>query len=353
MEISLSQINSMEIPERFGAYKTIRVLGQGAFGAVVKALDQRNDTYVAAKIVDREQLIDTTSFKHFEHETRILSSINHPNIVHIKEILYFDDKIVIVMDICKCGDLFDHLTRNGRVSVKDSYKILSQLVSALAYLHQKGISHRDLKPENIVLDFNLTPKIIDFGVCCQTNSLTSSFVGTDFFIPPEILHQKKYDPKKADIYSLGVTAFLMTTGFLPFRTHKEYALFAKNGRLIGSDCIPSESLKNIILKMMSFDPDNRPTATELYALIQKEMEAEEKTQNITLPAINQHLSLSNHHSLLTVSKRTPLALGRDRSKQSALNGSMSWIRKRSAQSIPIMPHRISPSIIATPSKQLF
>ena len=347
MELKQTHLTAIEIPERFGPYKTVRVLGRGAFGAVVKAIDQRCDAYVAAKIVDRNQLIELDVFKHFEHETRILSSINHPNIVRIREIIYLEKYIIIIMDMCKCGDLFDHLSRNYKVSVADAYHILIQLVSALAYLHKRGIAHRDIKPENVVFDMNLSAKLIDFGVCCQTHSLASSFVGTDFFIAPEIISQPKYDPKKADIYSLGVTAFLMVTGFIPFRTTREYNAFVKTGKLPGIEEIESEPLKNIILNMMSFNPERRPSASELLDTLQEQLLIYQKEKGNQQPQQQKprNIPLGNHFSMLTVSKREKELIGLSRGRKSGLNGSISWVRKRSAQSIPLLPNRIGPSFL--------
>ena len=349
MDLQQTHFTSIEIPERFGPYKTIRVLGRGAFGAVVKAIDQRCDAYVAAKIVDRQQLIEHDAFKHFEHETRILSSIDHPNIVHIREIVYLERFIIIIMDMCKCGDLFDHLSRNCKVSIRDAYHILIQLVSALSYLHKRGIAHRDIKPENVVFDMNLTAKLIDFGVCCQTHSLASSFVGTDFFIAPEIIAQPQYDPKKADIYSLGVTAFLMVTGFIPFRTSREYNLFAKTGKIPGLDSIESDPLKGIILNMMSYNPEKRPSAPELLDALQEQLLLLEKEQGKAVQQAPKHIPLGNHFSMLTVSKREKGLSGLARAKRAGLNGSISWVRKRSAQSIPLLPNRIGPSFLISPS----
>ena len=90
------------------------------------------------------------------------------------------------------------------------------MISAIAYVHEKGIVHRDLKPENLLLDLQFNLKIADFGLACEQQSDLNQFAGTLTYMAPEILERKAYDGFGTDIFSCGVILFFMATGRPPF-----------------------------------------------------------------------------------------------------------------------------------------
>jgi serine/threonine protein kinase len=198
-----------------GHYEIDRKIGTGAFGIVVVAKHLRTDEVVAIKIVARSILREESILATFEQECRIHASLCHENIVRLREILYCEDSIGIVLDFCEGGDLLDLVQSGSYVSQKQMFNIFYQIVKGVQYLHHRGIAHLDLKPENIFLTQDRTVKIGDFG-CCQERPAHSSFNitrGTPAFSAPEMFIAPNKDNRPADVWSLGILLAAMSCGF--------------------------------------------------------------------------------------------------------------------------------------------
>lgn len=149
---------------------------------------------------------------------------------------------------------------------------MKQLVDAVGYMHSKNLVHRDLKLENILFDKELNLKIADFGFATFRNtSQLSSYRGTKTYMAPEIKEGKIYDGKKADIFSLGVILFIMVQGIFPFAEAKSndyyYKLilegqYEKYWEKVAGKRF-SDEFKDLLLRMISYDPSKRPTIEEL------------------------------------------------------------------------------------------
>lgn len=139
--------------------------------------------------------------------------------------------MILVMEYCEGGDLFSRLDKTKfKIPEKRAVSYVHQILLALCYLHEYGITHRDLKPENILLENNSDDsrlKLIDFGlskIIGPNESCTEPY-GTLSYVAPEVLMEKPYN-KQADMWTLGVMAYLFCVGFLPF-DHKEERVIAK------------------------------------------------------------------------------------------------------------------------------
>lgn len=119
----------------------------------------------------------------------------HENIAQIYEVIRRDNKIYIFMEHCKNGELFDKINRTGPMAEKEAAKIFHQILSALLYLKESGLSHRDIKPENVLFDENWNVKLIDFGFSCLTNlgEFRRTICGTPSYTAPEIIKRQNYD----------------------------------------------------------------------------------------------------------------------------------------------------------------
>ena len=143
----------MSFPREFNGYRVVKRLGRGAFSEVVLVVDKDNNKY-AAKIVDEIAIIQQGLNDHFQQELIITSKLKHPNIVECKEYFRVDRYMIIIMEYCPNGDLFNIILRNKRLSERETLRIGNCILDALKYLHERNIAHRDIKPENIVFDAN-------------------------------------------------------------------------------------------------------------------------------------------------------------------------------------------------------
>lgn len=117
------------------------------------------------------------------------------------------------------GDLFSYVKENGQIDEVQFEKIFTQITSALVHIHSKSILHRDIKLDNILLDKNLNVKLCDFGISklMKPNKAITEHIGTPVYLAPEIISEKGYTGFAADIWSLGVTAYISLTGEVPFK----------------------------------------------------------------------------------------------------------------------------------------
>jgi len=145
-------------------------------------------------------------------------------------------KIFIVLELVTGGELFDKIVREGRFDEKTARFYFRQLVRGVKYCHKAGVCHRDLKPENLLLDGDGNLKISDFGLSAlytgstEDNSratLLHTTCGTPNYVAPEVLNDKGYDGRAADVWSMGVILYVLLAGYLPFDEPIMSALFRK------------------------------------------------------------------------------------------------------------------------------
>ncbi|KAB2040610.1 hypothetical protein ES319_D02G096100v1 [Gossypium barbadense] len=191
-------------------YEIVKDIGSGNFGVAKLVRDRWTKELFAVKFIERGHKID----EHVQREIMNHRSLKHPNIVRYKEVLITPTHLAIVMEYAAGGELFERICSAGRFSEDE------QLISGVSYCHSMEICHRDLKLENTLLDGSTAPrvKICDFGYSKSSvlHSQPKSTVGTPAYIAPEVLSKKEYDGKIADVWSCGVTLFVMLVGAYPF-----------------------------------------------------------------------------------------------------------------------------------------
>ncbi|KAF4041803.1 Protein kinase domain [Phytophthora infestans] len=123
------------------------------------------------------------------------------------------DSVFIAMDFCPGGDLYDYVTAKPgrRVPEAEALSLFAQIAKGLSFLHAIGVAHRDISLENVLLKDGLV-KICDFGLSSNANQFSADFVGKFYYMAPEVTQGAVYDPKGADVWSLGVLLFIMLTG---------------------------------------------------------------------------------------------------------------------------------------------
>ena len=205
-------------------YELGEPIGQGGFAKVFKANDVRLDRSVAIKVI-RPDLAGARAFlDRFKREGVALAKLRHPGIVPIYDIRECGDLIYYVMPFIDGENLKDRLERLGRLPPFEAHRILSELSDAITAAHRSGIIHRDIKPENIILEGNLRKVLLmDFGIAksaeAENQRLTGSgvLVGTPTYMSPEQAAGDMEIDQRADIYALGVLAYHMVVGELPFK----------------------------------------------------------------------------------------------------------------------------------------
>ncbi|TVU36370.1 hypothetical protein EJB05_18302 [Eragrostis curvula] len=197
-------------------YEPMRDIGSGNFGVARLMRNRETRELVAVKFIERGPRIDENVYREIINHR----SLRHPNIIRFKEVILTPTHLMIVMEFAAGGELFDRICDRGRFSEDEARYFFQQLICGVSYCHFMQICHRDLKLENVLLDGSPAPrlKICDFGYSKSSvlHSKPKSAVGTPAYIAPEVLSRREYDGKLADVWSCGVTLYVMLVGAYPF-----------------------------------------------------------------------------------------------------------------------------------------
>ncbi|KAH9664512.1 serine/threonine-protein kinase SAPK2 [Citrus sinensis] len=236
-------------------FEILKDIGSGNFGVAKLVRDKWSGELYAVKYIQRGQKID----EHVQREIMNHRALKHPNIIRFKEVFLTPTELAIVMEYAAGGELFERICSAGRFSEDEARYFFQQLISGVSYCHSMQICHRDLKLENTLLDGSKAPrlKICDFGYSKSSvlHSQPKSTVGTPAYIAPEVLSRKEYDGKIADVWSCGVTLYVMLVGAYPFEDPEDPRNFKKTIQRITIPEIQKHPwfLKNLPIEFMEED----------------------------------------------------------------------------------------------------
>jgi serine/threonine protein kinase/tetratricopeptide (TPR) repeat protein len=201
-------------------YEILKRLGEGGMGAVYKARDHELDRLVALKVIRPELAGHPDILRRFKQELILARQVTHKNVVRIFDLGSADGRKFITMDFIDGQDLKSILTERGKLPAAEVTPILQQICQGLEAAHSEGVVHRDLKPQNIMVDDAGRVWLMDFGLARSMEmaglTRTGVLMGTPDYMSPEQARAEKVDAR-SDLFSLGIIAYEMLAGQLPFQ----------------------------------------------------------------------------------------------------------------------------------------
>lgn len=248
-----------------GRYEITELIGTGGMADVYKGMDVVENKAVAVKILKNEYSENEEFLRRFRNESKAIAVLNHPNIVKIYDVGFTDSIQYIIMEYIDGETLKEYITKEDKVSWKDTIHFVVQILRALQHAHDKGVVHRDIKPQNIMVFNDGTVKVMDFGIAKfardEGKTATDQAIGSVHYISPEQASGATTDAK-SDIYSVGVMMYEMLTGKKPFDSDNPVAIalmhtrdIPERPRAVNPD-IP-DGLEEIVLRAMEKDPSDR------------------------------------------------------------------------------------------------
>ena len=247
-------------------YELTKFIGRGGFAEVWLVSDQLTGLEEALKIYAPGSGMDDDGLKLFVKELSVVHDLRHSNLLTPKMLGQCENQPYLILPYCPNGSLNKYV---GSCDEELAWKILEQVASGLAYLHQRNIVHQDIKPDNILLDANSDCVITDFGISLKAQSTLRKSMriqansGTMDYMAPERFSAEPHPIPANDVWSLGAMMFEMIEGVVPFAAQLG-GLAQMNGAQIPTmHGEVSDSLKRVITSMLDAKADNRPTAAQV------------------------------------------------------------------------------------------
>ena len=251
-------------------YQIIKKIGEGSYAKIYKVKKDNSDTlYVLKNIPVSEE--DYSSMNEILNESSILSQCDNIYIIKYYDSFFFSGTFNIITEFCPYGDLFGYIkfykVRGSRIEEKIIWIIFIQLSLGLGYLHHKKILHRDIKTKNIFIKNNLTVKIGDFGIAkilSSTSSYAHTFIGTPYYISPELCKDQPYNDK-SDVWALGCVLYELCTLNHPFEGGTQVEIYEKILTQKFKSINPeySSDLKKMVDLLLEKDEKKRPKMKEI------------------------------------------------------------------------------------------
>ncbi|XP_031768886.2 PAS domain-containing serine/threonine-protein kinase isoform X1 [Galleria mellonella] len=314
-------------------YVTLKQIGKGAYGCVKMAYRRSDKLLAVAKFILKEKVgaqfwVDGPDGRRLPLELSLLLTLKHPNIVSVVDVFENDKYFQMVMEKHGAGmDLFEFIERRPRLDEPLLSYIFRQIGQAVEYLHSLNILHRDIKDENVIIDNKFHVKLIDFGSATfmSKDTLFSTFYGTTEYCSPEVLAGNKYAGPELEMWSMGITLYVLTFFVNPFSDIED--------TIQGPLALPqlvSEDLEQLLRWMLCKEPSQRCTVSQLMAH----------------PWIRQPVTITNYvfHEIVDCDRH-------EANPEMYYNGSLGSPRSGSPASLadPLAKERSNPSEVAARS----
>ncbi|GEM_PF-5249652 len=253
-----------------GGCKILQRLGRGGMATVYKGKHLGLNKFMAVKILPPTSARTKTMLERFIKEARAAAKIEHPNIVQVYDVDCQQGYNFILMQFVEGESVQDVLARDGKFDERMATQIIRECAKGLDAAHKVGLVHRDIKPDNIMITTNEGVKLADFGLAQEVQASgktgTAVVAGTPYYMSPEQWDGRNVDAR-SDLYSLGITYYLMVTGKRPFDGASPIELM--KAHLTGRPSSPkkivntlSDGVCSIIGKLMAKDPKGRYQSAE-------------------------------------------------------------------------------------------
>ncbi|MBX7256537.1 MAG: serine/threonine protein kinase [Candidatus Hydrogenedentes bacterium] len=255
-----------ELPDRLAIYhfKLDRLLGRGGTGTVYRGIDLEKGEVVAVKVFHANFFRNKAQIRDFAKNIKVFSKFNHQNVVKVTEFIDGPEGLCMTMEYVDGPDLKWYI-ENRPWNLQERVVVVSQICNGLQYIHDQGFTHHDLKPANILFTRSGIAKLSDYSLCRDKmfGFIDSGIVEqiTPMYVAPEIISKIKATPR-ADIYSLGITLYLMFAGKVPFEVDSLAKLYNCHLRvvplhpsMVNRKC--PQAIGDIIMKMLEKDPAKR------------------------------------------------------------------------------------------------
>ena len=256
-----------------GRFRLDSRIGDGAMGEVFRGVQISLNRPVAVKVL-RAGVSDPVVLRRFEDEAKILSRLDHPGIVRVLDYGAHQDRPFLVMDLVEGKSLELMLAGGVGLPLEESVDVLVQICAAVGHAHEFGVIHRDLKPDNVIISSKGRVKVVDFGIArlmgvedSNRTPLTAAgmVVGTPEYVSPEQAMGQPLDAR-SDLYSLGVLAYRMLSGRLPFKGDTPRKVLAQHAQedpppLVERISPTGREIAKVVHQLLAKRPSQRfPTA---------------------------------------------------------------------------------------------
>lgn len=253
-----------------GRYKILEAVDSGGMAYVYKALCKKTNLHVAVKVLKEKFCCSTEYVTRFKREAQAAFSLEHENIVRVRDIGCDEGIYYMVMDFIEGSSLKALIEQQGAIAEKDAVLYAIQICSALSAAHKRGIIHRDIKPHNILIDQDNNVRLTDFGIAKSISAhqeVETQVIGSVYYVSPEQACGDVVDAR-TDIYSLGIVLYEMLTGELPYTGEQTVSVALKHINEQITEPIKknhelSQSINNIVLKATSKNRKERYRTADL------------------------------------------------------------------------------------------
>src|SRR5271165_3163879 len=309
------ELKPVEPAQRFDHYELVKgedgkpvELGRGAMGVTYKAFDINLGCPVTLKVISERYLGDELARLRFLREARAAASVRHPNVASVFHLGRTGENYFYAMEFVEGETLEKLIKRSGLLEVKLALEIAMQVAAGLAAIHEQNLVHRDIKPTNIIVrlkeERSVTAKIIDLGLAKTLEETASeagisspgAFVGTPEFASPEQFGGVGVDIR-SDLYSLGVTLWVMVTGQTPFRGPSAEVMYQHQHALLPLELLEAVPQPVIVLleKLLEKDPSRRfQSPVELLKAIPTIIGALDARRRIARQSLQKKPSAASH-----------------------------------------------------------
>lgn len=252
-------ISQQEVEVRLDHFELLKVLGRGSFGKVMLVRKKSNDGIFAMKILKKRTIIEKNQVEHTKAERKILGALHHPFLVRMRYAFQTKEKLYLVLDYYKGGELFFHLKAQKRFTETVAKIYVAEIALALGHLHSLSFIYRDLKPENILLDDKGHVCLTDFGLSKDVDpeDKALTFCGTPEYLAPEIVTGAGHD-KAVDWWSLGILLYELTVGIPPFYSANVNDMYNKiQHGVLRFPPFLSPACKTMIVDLLNRNPKKR------------------------------------------------------------------------------------------------